>query len=83
MSESLSITCRLRRLISERLFPLNDDFSDDCDLYVEGLDSMALMQLILLLEQEMDVRIEPSDLGKENFQTLHAIARLIGKKKSS
>lgn len=83
MSESSSIIESLRSLISERLFPLKECFTEQCDLYAEGLDSMAMMQMILLLEQEMDVRIEPEDLGKENFQTLEAIARLVEKKRSS
>jgi len=83
MPESTSITGNLRSLISERLFPLQENFTDECDLYAEGLDSMAMMQLILLLEQDMKVRIEPEDLGKENFQTLKAIATLVEKKRSS
>lgn len=81
MTHTLSNTlAKLRALISEEMFPLTDTFSDDCDLYQEGLDSMALMQLILLLEQEFDVRVEPSDLGKENFQSLLAISTLIVQK---
>ena len=83
MSESSSIIESLRSLISERLFPLEESFTDECDLYAEGLDSMAMMQLILLLEQDMEVRIEPEDLGKENFQTLKAIGSLVEKKRSS
>jgi len=80
MSKSTTIVESLRSLISERMFPLAEDFSKDCDLYAEGLDSMALMQLILILEQEMGVRIGPEDLAKENFQTLAAIATLVEKK---
>lgn len=83
MSESIATITLLRSLISERLFALKDCFTAECDLYAEGLDSMAMMQLILLLEQEMDIRIEPEDLGKENFQSLKAIARFVEAKRSS
>lgn len=83
MSDLSTMIERLRALVSERLFPLDDDFSAECDLYAEGLDSMALMQLILVLEQEVGVRIEPSDLGRENFQTLGAMARLVERKLAS
>lgn len=76
-------TSSLRRLISEQLFPLDEPLSEHADLYQEGLDSMALMQLILLLEQEFDIRLEPSDLGRENFQSLLAIEQLICKKQDS
>lgn len=70
-------TANLRQLFSEQLFPLDETFAEDADLYQEGLDSMALMQLILMLEQAFDIRLEPSDLGRENFQTLLAIGQLI------
>lgn len=83
MSESSSTIKSLRSLISERLFQLKECFTEECDLYAEGLDSMAMMQLILMLEQEMEVRIDPDDLAKENFQTLKAIARLVEKKRFS
>ena len=73
----------LHRLISEQLFPLSEHFSADADLYQAGLDSMALMQLILSLELEFDLRLEPSDLGRENFQSLQAIEQLIYKKQTS
>jgi len=68
---------QIRSLISENLFPLEDDFCDEMDLYMEGLDSMGLMQLILLLEQEFGVGLTPEDLGRENFQSLRAIRDLI------
>ncbi|MFK7911160.1 MAG: acyl carrier protein [Akkermansiaceae bacterium] len=72
---------QLRVLISEQLLPLPDDFPSDADLYEQGLDSMALMQLILLLEQEMHVHIEPGDLDKKHFQSLEALAALVDGKK--
>ena len=75
-------TSSLHQLISEQLFHLDEHFSEDSNLYQEGLDSMALMQLILLLEQEFDIRLEPSDLGRENFQSLQAIGQLVRKKQN-
>ena len=83
MTELSSTIKSVRSLISGRLFKLNECFTEDCDLYAEGLDSMAMMQLILMLEQEMEVRISPQDLAKENFQTLKAIASLVEKKRFS
>lgn len=70
----------LRQIISEQVIPLHDAFGDDSDLYQEGLDSMALMQLILQLEQGFDIRLDASDLGRENFQSLRSIEQLIQKK---
>ena len=74
-------TDAIRSLISAQLFPLADDFSADADLYEEGLDSMALMQLILALEQEFGVVVQPEDLDREHFKTLQAIAGLVETKR--
>jgi acyl carrier protein len=72
----------LRTLIDEQLFPLDESVTPQADLYSEGLDSMALMQLILLLEQEFGVSIVPEDLDRENFSTLEKMAEFVFKKQS-
>ncbi|MBK1831396.1 hypothetical protein JIN77_11710 [Verrucomicrobiaceae bacterium R5-34] len=81
MSENAVSIDAVRSLISERLFPLADDFAAEADLYQEGLDSMALMQLILGLEQEFAVQVLPEDLDREHFKTLQAIAKLVETKR--
>jgi acyl carrier protein len=70
----------LRALIDTELFPLDPSVSDSTDLYSEGLDSMALMQLILLLEREFGIVITPDDLGRENFATLTDMATFVLRK---
>jgi acyl carrier protein len=72
----------LRTLIDEQLFPLDESVTPESDLYSEGLDSMALMQLILLLEQEFGIAIVPEDLDRENFSTLDKMAEFISRKQS-
>jgi acyl carrier protein len=72
----------LHTLIDEQLFPLDESVTPQSDLYSEGLDSMALMQLILLLEQEFGVSVVPEDLDRENFATLEKMAEFISKKQS-
>lgn len=75
-----SSTDSLRALIDEQLFPLDAAVPADADLYAEGLDSMALMQLILLLEREFKIAITPEDLGRENFATLANLAAFVSRK---
>lgn len=81
MSDKSPTIAELRTLISERLFPLDDDFGAEADLYEEGLDSMALMQLILALELEFGVQVKPEDLDRDHFKTLQAIAKLVETKR--
>jgi len=70
----------LRQLIDEQLFSLDDSVTDDSNLSEEGLDSMALMQLILLLEQEFKIVLEPADLNRDNFASLNKLSRFIESK---
>jgi acyl carrier protein len=71
----------LRTLIHEQLFPLDDSVTESSDLHAAGLDSLALMQLILLVENEYSVKITPDDLDRENFSSLKKLAEMIARKK--
>jgi acyl carrier protein len=75
-------TDSLRVFIDQQLFPLAAAVPADADLYAEGLDSMALMQLILLLEREFGIAITPEDLGRENFATLANLAAFVSRKQT-
>jgi acyl carrier protein len=67
---------------------LGDDapasLSDDTPLLSSGLlDSLAVEQLLLFLEDELGVAFEESDYSAENFETLDAIDRLVRQKTSA
>ncbi len=68
---------QLAALISERLLETAPDFSSTTNLYDAGLDSMAIMQLLLIIEQEFGVMLPDSDLSKENFTSCHQLALLL------
>ena len=77
------LTEKIRSLIDSELFPLCESVTDDSDLHSEGLDSLMLMQLILLLEREFFVTITPEDLDRENFSSLSNIAALVRRKEEN
>ena len=81
MSSASHDTASLRQLIDDQLFPLDPAVTDDSDLYEEGLDSMALMQLILLLEQEFGIVLDPADLNRDNFASLNKLSHFIESKR--
>ena len=64
-------------LVSERLLEVQPGFGADSNLYDNGLDSMAIMQLLLLVEEEYGVAIPESELTHRNFKTVRQIAQLI------
>jgi acyl carrier protein len=44
------------------------------------LDSLAIVQIVTMLEEEYDTEIDDSELVKENFATLTAIKELLDRK---
>ena len=72
---------QLRGVVSQ-LLPQAETLAVDASLFEEGLDSIALMQLIVLLETEWGFRLSPDDLLPQNFETLQALLDLITKKKA-
>lgn len=69
---------QLVTLISERLLETQPGFGADSDLYQHGLDSMAIMQLLVLIEEEYGVSIPENALTRKNFASVRQLASLLG-----
>ncbi len=64
-------------LLRERLLETTAEFAPDTDLYTLGMDSMAIMQLLILIEEEYGVSLPECSLTRQNFSTVTQLARLI------
>jgi methoxymalonate biosynthesis acyl carrier protein len=54
---------------------------DDDQIFAAGfVSSMFAMQLVLFLEKNFQVEISDEDLELKNFQTINAMAELVGRK---
>lgn len=67
-------------LISEHILEPQEPITSDADLFALGLDSMAMMQLLLQLEVRFGVNVSPGELKRERFATAAALARFLGEK---
>lgn len=67
----------LAMLREENLVELPGNFSTDGDLFSAGMDSMAVMQLIVIIEERYGAVVGPADAGRENLSTAEALAALI------
>jgi acyl carrier protein len=72
-----SLEQQLVQLVSERLLETQPGFDVDSNLYESGLDSMAIMQLLILIEEEYGVALPESELTRQNFSTVRSVAGLI------
>jgi len=68
---------QLVTLVSERLLEVQPGFGADSNLYEAGLDSMALMQLLILVEEDYGVSIPEAALTRQNFSTVRHLSRII------
>lgn len=78
-SEATAIDQQLLRAIGERILELPADFTADSDLYDAGLDSMATMQLMLVIEEKFGVNLPEAQVSCANFRTVAQLARLVEK----
>ena len=64
-------------LNDEGVLELDWDFPEDGDLFEAGLDSMAVMQLVVAVEDRFGIELGPEDLTKGNLATPTTLAALI------
>jgi acyl carrier protein len=81
------IVARLKTLIAEQLdVNLTADAIDESDSFFEGgmgIDSIAIVELIVLTEQQFDVQFGDDELVPEWFRSLRVFAELVAKKRES
>ena len=69
-------------LNDEGVLELDWDFPVDGDLFAAGLDSMAVMQLVVAVEDRFGIELAPEDLTKARLATPTTLAVLISEKTS-
>ena len=67
----------LLTIITTEILETSPDFDENSDLFEAGLDSMAIMQLIIQIEEHFGVQIPASKLTKGNFSTIKDLAQII------
>ncbi len=64
-------------LLRDRLLETTAPVDPGTDLYNVGMDSMAIMQLLILIEEEYGVALPECALTRQNFSTVKQLAHLI------
>jgi acyl carrier protein len=75
-----SVEGRLLGLIAKNLFELPPGFDLDTNLYHAGLDSMALMHLLILIENHFGLMLAEADISRENFASIRSLSALIAER---
>ncbi len=54
-----------------------DDFGDEENLIEAGLDSMAIMRLVMFIEERFKVTLPDNEIEPDNIQTIQALQQWI------
>jgi acyl carrier protein len=68
-------------LTSEHILEPQEPISPDTDLFTLGLDSMAMMQLLLQIEERFRLSVSPAEMTRDRFATAGALASFLGEKR--
>lgn len=71
---------RIAREILERVCETDEIFEDyDMDLVEEGfIDSFAVLNVILAIEEETGIKLQPTDIKKEDISSINNLINFLG-----
>jgi acyl carrier protein len=53
------------------------------DLFAAGMDSMAMMQLVIHVEDHFGIALQPAEMTREHFTTVQTLASFLQKKQAA
>lgn len=72
------VQAKVRAFLADRV---PRELAQDDDIFALGfVNSLFALQLVMFVEQEFAITIESEDLELDNFRSLVAIERLVGRK---
>ena len=81
MSDDATHTVRARVRAFLAGYFKEHDFADDEDIFASGYaNSLFVMQLIAMVENELAVTVTDDDLDFDNFRSIEAIAQFVARK---
>lgn len=65
---------KLRNFICDKTWVEQDELEDDAPLFSSGvIDSLDLLDLVVLVESELNTKVTPGQLSLENFDSINKI----------
>ncbi len=71
------LTQRVFEILRDGLLDVGDDFTPRSNLVAAGLDSLAVTQLMLAIEESTGVWVDDSLLTPENLESAESLAGLV------
>ena len=72
-----SLTARVFEILRDEILSVDSGFSPQTNLVEAGLDSLAVTQLMLSIEESTGIWVDESLLTPENLENAEALAALV------
>lgn len=78
-AEMMTIQSQIRKILAEngRLALPVDALEDDDDLFAAGLDSLAIVNVLMSLEETFDIELPDDKLSRKSFGTITVIRSVV------
>ena len=80
MPEAITPEAVLELIVEQQIVESPEPLTTTTDLFGQGLDSMAMMQLLLHLEDRFGLEVTPAEMTRDRFQTATALAGFLAEK---
>lgn len=72
----------LSLILEQQIIESAEPVTVSTDLFALGMDSMAMMQLLLHIEDRFGIAITPGDVTRDHFATASAMAQLLAERRT-
>jgi acyl carrier protein len=72
-----TLTQRIYEILRDEILEVRDGFTPRSDLVESGLDSLAVTQLLLALEESTGIWVDESQLTPENLASAEALGACV------
>ncbi len=83
MSEAITPEAVLHLIVEQQIVEAVAPLASDTDLFALGLDSMAMMQLLLHIEDRFGIAITAGEMTRDRFANASALATFLAAKRTS
>jgi acyl carrier protein len=82
MPSEITSDAVLSLILEQQIVESDEPVTTSTDLFALGMDSMAMMQLLLHIEDRFGIAVTPGEMTRDRFSTAAALAAFLAAKQT-
>jgi acyl carrier protein len=82
MPSEITADAVLSLILDQQIVESGEPVTVTTDLFAVGMDSMAMMQLLLHIEDRFGIAVAPGEMTRDRFSTAAALAAFLAEKRA-